>query len=70
MCSTSRPYSPDFNPIEQAFAKLKALRRSAVAHSVTDLHAAIQRALVRFTPQECRNYIAAAGYEKDLAVST
>ena len=64
------PYSPDFNPIEQAFAKLKALLRSAAARTVTDLHAAIQRAWTRFTPQECRNYIAAAGYEDDLTVST
>ena len=64
------PYSPDFNPIEQAFAKLKALLRSAAARTVTDLHAAIRRAFARFTPQECRNYIAAAGYENDLAVST
>ena len=63
------PYSPDFNPIEQAFAKLKALLRSAAARTVTDLHAAIRRAFARFTPQECRNYIAAAGYEDDLAVS-
>ena len=64
------PYSPDFNPIEQAFAKLKALLRSAAARTVTDLHAAIQNALTRFTPQECRNFIAAAGYENDMAVST
>ena len=64
------PYSPDFNLIEQAFAKLKALLRSAAARTVTDLHAAIQSALTRYTPQECRNYIAAAGYENDLAVST
>jgi transposase len=64
------PYSPDFNPIEQAFAKLKALLRSAAARTVTDLHAAIQRAFAHFTPQECCNYIAAAGYEDDLTVST
>jgi transposase len=64
------PYSPDFNPIEQAFAKLKSLLRSAAARTVTDLHAAIRRAFALFTPQECRNYIAAAGYESDLAVAT
>jgi transposase len=64
------PYSPDFNPIEQAFAKLKALLRSAAARTVTDLHDAIRRAFARFTPQGCRNYIAAAGYESDLAVAT
>ena len=64
------PYSPDFNPIEQAFAKLKALLRSAAARSVTDLHHAIRHALTRFTPQECRNYLTAAGYEDDAAVAT
>ena len=64
------PYSPDFNPIEQAFAKLKALLRSASARTVTDLHAAIHHAFRRFTPQECRNYVTAAGYEDDAVVAT
>ena len=64
------PYSPDFNPIEQAFAKLKALLRSAAARTVTNLHRAIQNALDRFTPQECRNYVTAAGYEDNAAVAT
>ena len=64
------PCSPDFNPIEQAFAKLKALLRNAAARTVTDLHAAIRHASARFTPQECRNYVTAAGYEDDAAVST
>ena len=63
-------YSPDFNPIEQAFAKLKALLRSAAARTVADLHAAIRHAFTRFTPQECRNYVTAAGYEDDAAVAT
>lgn len=62
-------YSPDLNPIEQAFAKLKALLRSAAARTIPDLWAAIRLALTRFTPQECRNYLAAAGYEDDLAVA-
>ena len=64
------PYSPDFNPIEQAFAKLKALLRSAAARTVPDLRATIRQAFSRFTPRECRNYLAAAGYESDLAVAT
>jgi transposase len=64
------PYSPDFNPIEQAFAKLKALLRTAAARTVPDLQAAIQQAFTGFTPKECRNYLAAAGYEDDLAVAT
>ena len=63
-------YSPDFNPIEHAFAKLKALLRSAAARTTTDLHDAIRHALACFTPQECRNYVTAAGYEDDQAVAT
>jgi transposase len=63
-------YSPDLNPIEQAFAKLKALLRGAAARTIPDLWTAIRQAFIRFTPQECRNYLAAAGYEDDLAVAT
>jgi transposase len=62
-------YSPDFNPIEMAFAKLKALLRTAAARTVPDLRVAIRQAFTQFTPQECRNYFTAAGYEDDLAVS-
>ena len=57
------PYSPDFNPIEMAFAKLKALLRAAEARTIPDLWRAIADALKRFTPTECRNYLAAAGYD-------
>ena len=57
------PYSPDFNPIEMAFAKLKALSRAAAARTIPDLWQAIAEALGRFTPQECANYLAAAGYD-------
>jgi transposase len=64
------PYSPEFNPIEQIFAKLKALLRTAAARTVPDLWAAIREAFTRFTPDECRNCITAAGYEDDLAVAT
>ena len=64
------PYSPDFNLIEQAFAKLKALLRTACARTVTDLHHASRDAFTRFTAQECRNYVTAAGYEDDAAVAT
>ncbi|GJE60973.1 IS630 family transposase ISMex30 [Methylobacterium trifolii] len=63
-------YSPDLNPIEQTLAKLKALLRSAAARTVPDLQAEICKAFARFTPQECRNSIAASGYEDDLAVAT
>ena len=55
-------YSPDFNPIEQTFAKLKALLRTTAARTVPDLWAAIRNAFTRFKPDECRNYLAAAGY--------
>ena len=57
------PYSPDFNPIEMAFAKLKALLRAAAARTIPDLWQAIADAIRRFTPKECANYLAAAGYD-------
>ena len=56
-------YSPDFNPIEQLFAKLKALLRTAAARTLAKLWPAIRHAFTRFTPDECRNYLAAAGYD-------
>ncbi len=57
------PYSPDFNPIEMAFSKLKAILRKAAARTVDALWAAIADALDAFTPSECANYFAAAGYD-------
>jgi transposase len=57
------PYSPDFNPIEMAFSKLKALLRAAAARTMPDLWQAIANALKRFSPDECQNYLAAAGYD-------
>ena len=59
------PYSPDFNPIEMAFAKLKALLRKAAERTVDGLWAAIGRLVDVFTPTECTNYFAAAGYDAD-----
>lgn len=59
------PYSPDFNPIENAFAKMKALLRKAAERSVEGLSAAIGRIVEMFTPQECANYFAAAGYDPE-----
>jgi transposase len=56
------PYSPDLNPIEQAFAKLKALLRKLAARTVARLWDALGDLLVSFTPQECANYLAHAGY--------
>ena len=58
-----RSYSPDFNPIEMAFAKLKALLRKAAARTIPDLWQAIKHAIPLFTPQECANYFDHAGYE-------
>ena len=59
------PYSPGFNPIEMAFSKLKALLRKAAARTVDDLSDAIANAIDAFTPSECENYFAAAGYERN-----
>jgi transposase len=63
------PYSPEFNPIEMAFSKLKALLRSAAARTVSDLWQAIRQAFTRFSSEECRNYFTAAGYEDDAHAS-
>ncbi|KQQ21422.1 DDE endonuclease [Methylobacterium sp. Leaf122] len=57
------PYSPDFNLIEQVFAKLKADLRKAAARTLPDLNAAIRSAFAKITPQACRNCLAAAGYD-------
>ena len=59
------PYRPDFNPIENAFAKLKALLRKAGERSVEGLWHLIGKLIDAFTPQECANYFAAAGYDPD-----
>jgi transposase len=57
------PYSPDFNPIEQAFAKLKAWLRKAAARTKDALWQAIAQALDAFVPVECINYFRNSGYE-------
>jgi transposase len=59
------PYSPDFNPIENAFAKLKALLRKAAERTLPGLWSAIGRIVDLFNPTECANYFAAAGYDAD-----
>jgi transposase len=56
------PYSPDLNPIEQTFAKLKAHLRRIAARSREALWASMGQVLDTITPTECRNYIANAGY--------
>jgi transposase len=55
-------YSPDLNPIEMAFAKLKALLRKAAARTLDDLWRAVGNICDLFTPDECWNYLKAAGY--------
>ena len=56
------PYSPDFSPIENAFAKLKGLLRAAAERTVEGLWRAIGQLLDRFAPEECRNYFRHCGY--------
>jgi transposase len=56
------PYSPDFNPIELAFSKLKALLRAAAERTVEGLEHRIGALLERFDPRECRNYFRHCGY--------
>lgn len=57
------PYSPDFNPIEMAFSKLKALLRKAAERTIPALWHAIGRLIDLVTPNEAANYFAAAGYD-------
>jgi transposase len=59
------PYSPDFNPIEMAFAKLKALLRGAAERTIDGLWTAVGTLVPTFTPAECANYFIAAGYDPD-----
>jgi transposase len=59
------PYSPDFNPIENAFAKFKAHVRKAAARTFEALETAAADALRQFDPSECVNFFAHAGYDRD-----
>ena len=59
------PYSPDFNPIEMAFSKLKAFLKKTAARTVDDLWEAIAIGIDTFTLVECQNYFAAAGYDRE-----
>lgn len=56
------PYSPDFNPIELAFAKLKGLLRSAAERTINNLEQRIDKLLDRFRPKECNAYFRHCGY--------
>jgi transposase len=57
------PYSPDLNPIEQVFAKLKTLLRKAEERTVEATWRRIGELLDHFTPTECANYIRNSGYD-------
>ena len=59
------PYSPDFNPIENAFAKLKAHVRKSAARTLDALERAAANALPQFKPGDCANFFAHAGYSLD-----
>ena len=56
------PYSPDFNPIEQVFAKLKAFLRAVRPRTFDQVCELVARALTFFTPTECQNYVRHCGY--------
>ncbi len=56
------PYSPDFNPIEQVFAKLKAFLRAFKPRSFDDVNTLVAHALRLFHPTECANYVRHCGY--------
>lgn len=59
------PYSPDFNPIEMAFSKLKSFLKKTAARTRDDLWEAIAKGIDLFSPVECRNYFSAAGYDPE-----
>lgn len=59
------PYSPDFNPIEMAFSKIKTRLRKAAARTLPDLREAIHDAIDAVTPNDCRAYFTATGYEPE-----
>lgn len=56
------PYSPDFNPIELCFAKLKTIVRAARCRTIDTLWPLLGASLRHFSPDECRNYFRHAGY--------
>ncbi|KKN80167.1 hypothetical protein LCGC14_0332490 [marine sediment metagenome] len=59
------PYSPDFNPIEMAFSKIKAFLRKLAKRSIPDLWNAVTLALDIFEPEEFENLFAHTGYDPD-----
>jgi transposase len=63
-CSFCRKYSPDLNPIEQVFAKLKHLLRKAEARSQIAVSRAIGTLLSTYSTEECANYFRNSGYDR------
>lgn len=59
------PYSPDFNPIEKAFSRLKAMLRKAGERTVSGLWSLIGRLVDIFKPDECANYFRSCGYDPE-----
>jgi transposase len=59
------PYSPDFNPIENAFSKLKAMLRAKAERTIAALWDTVGSLIDLFTPTECANYFKAAGYDPE-----
>jgi transposase len=59
------PYSPDFNPIEMAFSKIKALLKKAAARTLNDLWEAIRKAIDAVTQKDARSFFTACGYEPE-----
>lgn len=59
------PYSPDINPIENAFSNLKTFLRKTAARTIDDLWTAIGDAIPLLSPQKCANHFTAEGYEPD-----
>jgi len=57
------PYSPDFNPIEMAFSKLKAILKKTACRTIDELWKKIGTAIKTFKPNECANYFNECGYE-------
>jgi transposase len=60
------PYSPDLNPIEMAFSKLKAHLRAKAARTIDELWKVIGNICTLFSPEECSNYFTAEGYRFNL----
>jgi transposase len=59
------PYSPDLNPIEKAFSKLKSKLRAAGKRTIPELESYLGEVLDTFSPDECANYFASCGYRRD-----